>query len=119
MANLFKTHLWVNTRTGAIESQQQTNILRRLFTKSGVAPMGLRDYRQVSVTISDSKIRAQLEEDQQSTAPLDSQRNHSTTTANLSYGGTSGYTVDRATERSFLRASNVWQKLWGVSFAPV
>lgn len=115
-AQEMKTFLWVSCRSGLINSDQQSAILRRLFVQGGCPPLGLRDFRQVSVAVCDAYLRQVLQdEDDEVHDIMALQRNHSSQTANLAYGGTSGHKIDRRTEHQFMCASEQLHRFWEVS----
>lgn len=113
-----QTLLWVNSRTGPYNSDHQTRILRRLFEESGVDGLGLADWRQVATTIVHAHILSEEEEarmERYGNFAIDLQAGHSSVTANLVYGGTSGHNLDRVSEIKFMQASRRWQEFWQVS----
>lgn len=113
-----QTLLWVNSKTGGFSSDHQTRILRRLFEDGGVDGLGLADWRQVATTIVHTHIMTEEEEARMgrpANLAIDLQAGHSSVTANLVYGGTSGHNLDRVTEIKFMQASRRWQEFWKVS----
>lgn len=114
-------YLWVNSRKGRWDTTDMTRILHKLFAKYGVAPLGMQQWRQAAVSISDAHVKnvASLfrgyQDNNDSQDIMDIQRNHTTSTANFLYGDSSGCGIGRNLELAFMQASEAWQKYWGVS----
>ncbi|KAA1069983.1 hypothetical protein PGT21_000100 [Puccinia graminis f. sp. tritici] len=121
--------LWVTSRRGRLETNDFTRILKKGFTLGGNDGLGIRGWRQASVSIvaahlsnrfpsallpNDETAAQDLEEDMGLNNAMDLQRNHSSATANLLYGYSSGTGVIRDGETNFMKASEVWQKFWGI-----
>jgi hypothetical protein len=62
------------------------------------------------------KLDPEEDGDAEESHTLDIQRNHTSSTANRVYGGTSGLRVDRDSELRFMIASERWQEFWKVIF---
>jgi hypothetical protein len=120
---LLLSHLWVTTSTGLMKSKHQTLILKNTFLNQGCPPLGLRQWRHACVAICDEYLKGHPRldpndeggEHEDENFLIDIQRNHTSRTANHTYGGTSGHSLDRNSERGFRAASEAWQKHWGVS----
>jgi hypothetical protein len=123
-------YLWVSSRKGRLETNDFTRILKKFFPLGGNDALGMRAWRQASVSIAsahlnkkipaqllpdEDTIRADLEEDMGLNNVMDLQRNHTSMTSNLLYGGSSGSGVARDGETNFMKASEAWQAFWQVS----
>ncbi|PLW18642.1 hypothetical protein PCANC_13330, partial [Puccinia coronata f. sp. avenae] len=124
---LLLSHLWVTTSTGLMKSKHQTLILKNTFLNQGCPPLGLRQWRHACVAICDEYLKGHPRldpndeggEHEDENFLIDIQRNHTSRTANHTYGGTSGHSLDRTSERGFRAASEAWQKHWGVKWGYV
>ena len=110
-----ETHLWVNSQSGLMDTDHFSNILKRQFTEGGVAPLGVLHWRHVSVAICDAHLKQIKEVDDAEGDNIHNlQRGHSSQTANLTYGGTSGYEVDRQSDWYYRMASHAMHRFWNV-----
>lgn len=108
--------LWVSSSKGVLDTDAFSKILKSNFLQGGVAPLGVKEWRHVSVAICDAHIKAvRGQPDLEDSAMIDLQRGHSSQTANFSYGGTGGYSVDRKSEVQYRQASQAMHRFWGVS----
>ncbi|KAA1123924.1 hypothetical protein PGTUg99_000439 [Puccinia graminis f. sp. tritici] len=121
--------LWMSSRRGRLETEDFTRILKKHFSRGGCDALGIRSWRQASVSITAAHLskrlptqvladtlsnREDLEEEMGLHNVMDLQRNHTSHTANLLYGFSSGSGVVRDAETNFMRASEVWQSFWGI-----
>ncbi|KAA1077003.1 hypothetical protein PGT21_026606 [Puccinia graminis f. sp. tritici] len=120
-------YLWVSSRKGRLETNDFTRIMKKFFPLGGNDALGMRSWRQASVAIAsahlnkkipaqllpdEDTIRQDLEEDMGLNNVMDLQRNHTSMTSNLLYGGSSGSGVARDGETNFMKASEAWQAFW-------
>ncbi|KAA1118662.1 hypothetical protein PGT21_000160 [Puccinia graminis f. sp. tritici] len=120
-------YLWVSSRKRRLETNDFTRILKKFFPLGGNDALGMRSWRQASVAIAsahlnkkipaqllpdEDTIRQDLEEDMGLNNVMDLQRNHTSMTSNLLYGGSSGSGVARDGETNFMKASEAWQAFW-------
>ena len=125
--------LWVGCRQGTWDLERFTLILKKYFALAGLDQIGLRAWRQASVSIAhahlsgkipqglmptENGIESPADDPQDLSRIMDRQRNHTSHTANMLYGHSSGVGVVRDSESNFLLASQVWQQFWGVSLYP-
>ncbi|KAA1137378.1 hypothetical protein PGTUg99_022179 [Puccinia graminis f. sp. tritici] len=101
--------------------------MKKFFPLGGNDALGMRSWRQASVAIAsahlnkkipaqllpdEDTIRQDLEEDMGLNNVMDLQRNHTSMTSNMLYGGSSGSGVARDGETNFMKASEAWQAFW-------
>lgn len=108
--------MWVSNRQGVLDTPKLSNILKRWFRSTGVAALGISKWRQVSVAICDAWIKDyESAYDPTYSHTVDRQRGHTSRTANLVYGGTSGSGIDRQMEWQYRQASKELHRFWNVS----
>ncbi|KAH9814519.1 P-loop containing nucleoside triphosphate hydrolase protein [Melampsora americana] len=105
------TYVWVHSEKGKLDTEDFSSILQRLFHEGGVAKLGIRDWRQASVAIVDAHIKIDHVSE---TSVFEAQRGHSAQTANMHYGGTGGFNIDRDSETRYRAASHAMHKFWGI-----
>ncbi|KAH9811486.1 P-loop containing nucleoside triphosphate hydrolase protein [Melampsora americana] len=105
------TYVWVHSEKGILDTEDFSSILQRLFHEGGVAKLGIRDWRQASVAIVDAHIKIDHVSE---TSVFEAQRGHSAQTANMHYGGTGGFNIDRESEIRYRAASHAMHKFWGI-----
>lgn len=110
IAETMQTKIWVNSQTGQLHTSHFTAILQKLFASEHVAGLGIRQWRQAAVAITD----AHLKSSKPTVDIFAQQRGHTRVTANSTYGG-SWAGIDRDTEDWYKLASYEYHRFWNVS----